>query len=461
MKKRILLVMAAALFSWAGFAQVTPKNLFYKFANGEYRIQGPDDQVYQDGADWIIEFFDERGEGSREVVVEFDPGEVVGIYNKVVIEYEQASGYKVGMWIENDESDVWTNQKVGVVDTYWLLGPSEINGIGIYGTSDWTYPASIRIKKLELVYDPEIPFPDYFTSPINFQNSELKIGHSGIAQGVDSDSPFGLLANDGNWLTVNASDNPSYSVLFAKEGDNVFLDITSSQGCNIPAFLVRLPEGKVFGDVEEISFRYKILDYADYALVTVNTIGENTYGTGIRDLAKCPAVFYSYDHAIKDGLGAWATFTMKTAWFEEGNDSDFENARWSFETDEYVSNLGAIANETVIWLGVGIFGWYGSYSMDDITLTFKEETPCECDVCEPSCECYDPENEICTSVETVKASSFKVFSTPGGLAIKGVESATIYGIDGSVIATAKGQIALPKGVYIVKAGNEVVKAIVK
>jgi len=55
-----------------------------------------------------------------------------------------------------------------------------------------------------------------------------------------------------------------------------------------------------------------------------------------------------------------------------------------------------------------------------------------------------------------------VYSIPDGIAIEGIESATIYGIDGSVVATtAKGEVALPAGVYIVKAGERVVKAIVK
>ena len=59
-------------------------------------------------------------------------------------------------------------------------------------------------------------------------------------------------------------------------------------------------------------------------------------------------------------------------------------------------------------------------------------------------------------------SSVKVLSIPGGLKIDGAESAVIFGIDGSLVAsTSASEIALPKGVYIVKAGGEVVKAIVK
>ncbi|MDR1730166.1 MAG: hypothetical protein LBR52_05845 [Prevotellaceae bacterium] len=66
-----------------------------------------------------------------------------------------------------------------------------------------------------------------------------------------------------------------------------------------------------------------------------------------------------------------------------------------------------------------------------------------------------------TSVSTVASSSVNVYSIEGGLAVEGAENAVVYGIDGSVVATATGKIALPKGIYLVKANNEVVKAIVK
>jgi len=66
-----------------------------------------------------------------------------------------------------------------------------------------------------------------------------------------------------------------------------------------------------------------------------------------------------------------------------------------------------------------------------------------------------------TNVSTVASSSVNVYSVAGGLVIEGAENAIVYGIDGSVIATATGKIALQKGIYIVKAGNEIVKAIVK
>jgi len=59
------------------------------------------------------------------------------------------------------------------------------------------------------------------------------------------------------------------------------------------------------------------------------------------------------------------------------------------------------------------------------------------------------------------APSVKVYAIEGGLAIEGAEKAVVYGIDGSVIATATGKIALPKGVYIVKVDGKAIKAIVK
>jgi len=67
-----------------------------------------------------------------------------------------------------------------------------------------------------------------------------------------------------------------------------------------------------------------------------------------------------------------------------------------------------------------------------------------------------------SSVQAVaSSSSLKVYSIAGGLVIEGTEKATVYGVDGSVIATATGNIALPKGLYIVKVGNKAVKAVVK
>jgi len=453
MKQRILLVMAAALFSWVGFAQ-SPINLFDKLANGEYRQENPSDQIYQDGSDWVIQF----NADYKEVVIEFEEGEIVGKYNKVVVEYEPLGATDgtatLGIWIDNEESGVWTNQNDGVVDTYYLLGPSEIYGIGLFGTWNWVYPQELRIKKLELVYDPNIPFPDYFTNPIDFQNSQLRQDYF-FAKGVDSDAPFGILTTNRNWLSTN-----DWEAVFEKEGTNVFLAVNQSRGENIPTFLMRLPAGKKFGDVEEISFKYRIPDYADYAVITVNSIGGNAYVDGAQaDLGHCPAVFYSMDGAIDDGYAGWATFTMKTAWFDPaGEGSDFNNDRWSI-ADGYAPNLASIAGLDVIWLGVGLSTW-SDYHMDDITLKFADcvqGVNCYCDLNPgvPGCE------EIIPSVQTVKASSLIVYSIPGGLAIQGAEAAAIYGIDGSLIATAKGSIALPKGIYIVKAGDEVVKAIVK
>jgi len=68
-----------------------------------------------------------------------------------------------------------------------------------------------------------------------------------------------------------------------------------------------------------------------------------------------------------------------------------------------------------------------------------------------------------TGISTVASSSVKVYAVDGGLTIEGADkAATIYGVDGTLVATTTGgTIALPKGVYIVKVGNEAVKAIVK
>jgi hypothetical protein len=67
-----------------------------------------------------------------------------------------------------------------------------------------------------------------------------------------------------------------------------------------------------------------------------------------------------------------------------------------------------------------------------------------------------------TAIQSIaSAPSFKVYSSQGGLFIDSEEKAFVYGIDGSLIATANGQVALPKGIYIVRVGSEAVKAIVR
>ena len=217
-------------------------------------------------------------------------------------------------------------------------------------------------------------------------------------------------------------------------------------------FKMNLPYDKTFGDVEKINFKYKFEDgdsekYASNAIVIVNTIwldpnGEY-YSDFMKDFDLYPAVYYSlgYEGEFDAGYGSWATFSMKTAWFDaEGGASD--NARFSVG-DNYQPDLESLKYENVIWIGVG-FNTKEYYYMDDIELIFKCEGP-DCD----------------SSVEKISASPVNVFSIPGGLAIQGAEKAAVYGIDGSLIAIAKGNIALPKGVYIVKIDNQVVKAIVK
>jgi hypothetical protein len=146
-----------------------------------------------------------------------------------------------------------------------------------------------------------------------------------------------------------------------------------------------------------------------------------------------PLCYWSYDRPINSGrTGVWDEYIFDTNFFTDEAMNDAI-------ADSHVPNMDAF-DWSKFQFGIGIAdgNQIGTFFLDDIEFVFESN-----------------------SVKSVSASSAKIYSIPGGLAIEGVEKAVIYGIDGSVIATATGNIALPKGVYIVKAGSEVVKAIVK
>lgn len=439
MRKKCLLLMVAALFSWAGFAQINLLSMFDNFENEESEWDLSGNTIAQDGDAWEITF----SAGWNTVKINFGIGEIAE-YNTVLIEYEAGSGVVVGFVSGSEETgNWWYNQKDEVPSgTNYLLVGNQTTQISIMSTGT---AGTLRITKLELFGSAPI-WPEYFENPINFQNPELRLNENDIPRVIEG-APFATASAE----VWPASDNWSATFDKEEENDNVFLKVKGRDNQQVCIFKVNLEsEGKTFGDIEKISFKYKFDDsvetedgwYGNNVVAVVNKVGldNSTEVYTSLNFANYPAVYYSWEEEgqFDEGYSGWATITIETAWFDaEGG--EFDNARFSLG-DGYAPSLESIAEDAEFWLGIGI-NTYGNYYMDDVTFTYK---------------CTD-----CTSVENVTALSVKVYSNAGVLYIQGAESATIYGIDGSLIATAKGQIALPKGVYIVKAGNEVVKAIVK
>lgn len=123
-------------------------------------------------------------------------------------------------------------------------------------------------------------------------------------------------------------------------------------------------------------------------------------------------------------------------------------------------NFASTANVFTLYLGIttGPTQDVAEYYLDNIAITLKGTVTDSWTESNLSIDCDGG-----SSVENVNSgSSVKVYSIAGGLAIEGGEGAVVYGVDGSIItSTAASSIALPRGVYFVKVGSEVVKAIVK
>jgi len=482
MKKRILFMMVPALlFSWAGWAQNL--DLFSKLESGDYDFEIVDDAdlgiggytLAKDGDEWVFTLGNKNtmpngatGEyeaGYAPFWIHFDEGEIAeGGYTAVSIQVINENTHiygsnSVGMvvkvngeWIEDSQDgDVADDHKYYLKEEYIADG---IQAIGIFGLWFNAPGQVIRIKKLELIKETP-PYPKFFVSPITFDNPELILNDYQIPVQMSTAS-FTTAAGDNGWPSSDGwsatfvQDEEQGVVMKIKGrsvGEGYTNPISTGQVC---MFKTQLPEGKTFGDIKEISFKYKFesdppegeswygVNYIVFAAKTGLKPDGEYYSDGTRHFDLYPAVYYSFEEegAFDEGYGAWATLSMQTKWFDK-EEGLFDNARFQVG-DNYVPDLESINGENEIWLGVGINTW-GYYYMDDITLHFGGN-----------------------SVESVKiVPAMKVYSIQGGLAIEGAEKAAIYGIDGTLIATAKGQIALPKGIYIVKAGSEVVKAIVK
>jgi hypothetical protein len=473
------MMVAALLFSRAGVA--LNFDLFEKFESGKYHFEEPNLGGYsleKVGEEWWITLGTKSPtdgpNGGPEagylcLVLEFDEGEIEDIgFTAIEIKYtnddattEWASG-KIGMQVYRLGVGEGTNEGLDLpVGKYFLPDEdiSEITGIGIMGL--WfNEPGNvIRIKRLEGIVEISVPVFNFF-NPVNFGDykGSLVLDDYSIMGYMGAIPPFGLNSGldwpeaDEGWAT------------FVQDAESVILKVkgtkgeTSSPAGTVCAFRVNLDPhgmtGKTFGDVENIKFNYKLenndgwCEGYEYAIVVVSRDNRSNgeyieyFADGDFEFVRHPAVFYSTDGVGEaESCGVWGTFSMETAWFGV-EDGKSDNARF-WVGDGYTPDLGSLEYEKTVWISVGLNTW-DTYYINDIELVFKCEGP----------DCVN-------SVEKVTVSPVNVFSIPGGLAIQGAEKATVYGIDGSLIATVKGDIALPKGVYIVKAGNQVVKAIVK
>ena len=221
---------------------------------------------------------------------------------------------------------------------------------------------------------------------------------------------------------------------------------------------LNFPSGKTFGDIESISFNtffesFSGLDEGDDVMGTEvilyfgrpNTILGN--GTGFAN-PYCISFKGNPEGNPKAGvIGAWFKNTVTM-------DDILDPAINKGGGNYGMAGWGEVADRSSVTFGVGFNANNGVYYIDDIVFCFYD------DYCDKNYK------SGCKTVGVQKvdasSSSVKVYAIPGGLAIEGGEGAVIYGIDGILVtSTSASTIALPQGIYIVKVGGEVVKAIVK
>ena len=463
MKKRCLLIVASLLFSWAGFAQLSAdllaKGMDITWDETEV-VQNGDGtwtatySVDYSGAGWSfdMEEDDVRSEGYVGVELEF-LFETSSVGAQIMVQYGDE-------WIDCGTPVLVQTAGIGkatvmfdeyclsqypvaciIIQNGWGGGPGEGPGEG----------DKITITKAELLkYIKVWDVPKTVTAKNGFENFELEYPAAGAPQ-----SPVVATAYNYAWGWPSGG-APEPTVTIATDpigGTNKCLKVVQTDWSLINFFMVDFNHedmnlGKTFGEVKEIKFKiyYESGDNAYEGQLLIALISAtqslasdaSSFGSGEKGKYNAPLCYWSYDRPIDRGIGSWEEYTFETKWFTDDEMNDAIG-------DGLVPQMSTVNPWSKFQFGIGIAnaGDYGesivgTYYIDDIEFVFDN-----------------------VSVKSVAASSAKVFSIPGGLVIDGVESAVIYGIDGSVIATATGTVALPKGVYIVKAGSEVVKAIVK
>jgi len=512
MKKRSLFTMVAALlFSWAGFAQeyavfdeegsfidqpTTHNTEDYDPVKHEFIQSG----TYGETT-WSFEGNSVRAAGYTGVRFQYaafdHPGEPVsnpkwGEDGEPEYFPQNTSNFRVILVYGYDEPYTRIDDsysRSGTVDIPFVsnTGLPLIN-VTISGSGQSTNAFKLTIAKFIEYRGSKAP--DYFTPPIDFEVEDL-LGYkfSGVKWNAPT-APIAHMVRTWAW-GVNipgTEDNIPYS--FVSDPDslsNTCIHIVGDQDSpwtdgTIIILQVKLPDGKTFGDIEKVKFRVKCQNYGwwqdddeesdtygewfpdrneersnwqvlmaasdkDYSWSGRPLIGGIAGGGdyGPPDV-KYPLYFRSRS-AYNMPIGEWTEIIVNTEdfWsmvtnagmYEKNDDGDglYEDGE-----PELINGLNAFQ----FAIGINKPDMMDHY-FDDINFKYF--------------------GEGWTGVENVVAeeapAAIKVYNIPGGLAIAGAEKAAIYGIDGSLIATAKGEISLPKGVYIVKAGNQVVKAIVK
>ena len=263
------------------------------------------------------------------------------------------------------------NDGVRVKDVYPLPDNTEdVQGIGLYAGWDWSLNTEIRITKLELFYQ-QPPYPDHFENPIDFEVSDnpllyWDIDHP-IIESIGGEFPMGVIIGDGYLPSTDWDGSRWYAGLEETEEQGRVLRV-HGRGEQMPSFHLKLPEGKTFKDIKEISFKYKfdtdalvIYDdpwfdgwYGDYVMIAVNKYnldpgdyyGDEDNGITNFQFSLYPAVYYSSapgssdNPELYDGYGQWAAFTMNADLFDADLGAS-DNARFNVG-DGYTPDFEAL-----------------------------------------------------------------------------------------------------------------------
>jgi len=412
---------------------------------------------------------EERGENTVNVLG--DPLVDLSLYNGVVIEIEPTTAnIKVVLVYEVDGTVNFTE---GRYDEATITGGAGLSTISIAFGEGKTYAAiglqtnwcqagcisvdpSITSEDLKVV---SVRLAKVPTSPstlgpkIDFRIPEWELGYE--VPGGEGSSPANPVATLRGWGWAEGGDD--VSIVEGPDGEKALrVDPVGGDGPYnmITVFNINLPGGKTFADVKQVKFdvyfpegteTWESEELFQQLIVTVGKV-ENL-AKDMKNFHTFALAYYDYeDDPTNFGpLAQWNTITFDIASFMDF-DKNFRavaqrDEDLPFDVDPYalphVPSPAAVNGETAIQLGIGVQGL--TYYMRSIELVIEG-----------------------TGVESIlSAPSFKVYSIQGGLFIDSEEKAAIYGIDGSLIATAKGQVTLSKGIYIVKVGGEAVKAIVK
>ena len=491
MKKRCLLLVVT-LLSWVGFVQAdVDPNAILKFK--ECFDQGPVDENDQYG--WsnsgAVPVFNDDGTmtitytgGYVEVKFFFDGDEIREAgYTGIEVEWYSEKGTCALQVVYVNETDGWIPKTAGPGEKAVLFFDPDYPVQGIFFQSNYGDLAPmnevITITKATFI-KAERPWTTIFPPLIDFEVGQAQ--PTAVVPGIDGAANPIAYMYDWGWPSGYSGEIK----IVTDPTQGQCLEVNSDWGITV-FYKINLDpndEGITFANLEKINFKIKFAEggfnedgtpveeiYKEFYIV-VQSEDKGLAGNAPDNVFFGPAVFKTYggwgdeESYFGKAGGNWMDYSFDMKWFEDGN----FNARKANEVcynpyDEendvslpevcipYTPDLDAIRGLSKIQLGIG-FVSDNTYYIDDIELIFGDV---QCTKCcfdgDPTC---DP-----NSVETVEASSVKVFPIPGGLAIEGAEKATIYGIDGTLIATTTGKIALPKGVYIVKADNQVIKAVVK